>query len=169
VKLAPFQALVPPPRPDRRPTYFIFAGLVFTTLTYEYMHEWEWAKEHHRYRHFAYEVFPSPRRKQVVLVREVLAHQINLGYHQMSEAIVERVNGVEIVELRDVVRALASPAGDFHVIETDYHGPRGESQRSDYHSSYGTRIVLDAKTAERATAEILSEHGIAHDRSPDLR
>jgi hypothetical protein len=53
------------------------------------------------------------------------------------------------------------------VIELDYHGIRGES--SDYHSSYGTRIVIDAQLAARATAEILAQNGIASDRSADLR
>ena len=99
----------------------------------------------------------------------MLAHEINLGYHQMREMIVERVNGIDITEIADVVRALASPQGRFHVIETDYHGPRSESHRSDYHSSYGTRIVLDASQTERATREILEQHGIPNDRSPDLR
>jgi hypothetical protein len=57
--------------------------------------------------------------------------------------------------------------GGFHVIELDYHGQRGES--SDYHASYGTRIVIDAGRAEAATAEILAQNGIASDRSPDLK
>ena len=44
---------------------------------------------------------------------------------------------------------------------------RGES--SDYHASYGTRIVIDAAHAARATAEILAQNGIASDRSPDMQ
>lgn len=169
VKLKHYAALVPPPRPDRRPSYFIFAGLLFTTLSYEYMHDWEWARDHHRYVSFARNTFPSTRRREVVLIHEVLAHDINLGYHQTRGAVVERINTIEITELRDVVRAFAQPPGDFHVLETDYHGPRSESSRSDFHSSYGTRIVLDATRAEAATTEILAQHGIPSDRSADLR
>ncbi len=167
--LAPYRSLVPLPQPDRRPTYLIFAGLLFTPLSYEYMHDWDWAEKHHRYRHYAYEAFPSERRKQIVLLPQILVHDINLGYHQMREAIVERINGVEITEMRDVVRALEHPLGKFHVIETDDHGPRSESRRSDYHSAHGTRIVIDASRAERATQEILAQHGIPADRSADLR
>jgi hypothetical protein len=55
------------------------------------------------------------------------------------------------------------------VIETDDHGPRSESRRSDYHSAHGTRIVIDASRAKQATAEILAQHGIPTDRSSDLR
>nr|HEX4317814.1 trypsin-like peptidase domain-containing protein [Kofleriaceae bacterium] len=166
IALRPYVAMVPPPRPNHRPTFFIFAGLVFTPLSYEYMHNWEWAKDHHRYANFAYETFPSPRRKQVVLIHEVLAHSINIGYHQVRGAVVERVNGVDITDMHDLPRAFAEPHGKFHVIETDYHGPRSES--SDYHAAYGTRIVLDAGRTAAATAEILAQNEIGKDRSADL-
>jgi len=167
--LARYTSLVPLPQPDRRPTYLIFAGLLFTPLSYEYMHDWDWAEKHHRYRHYAYEELPSERRKQIVLLPQILIHDINLGYHQMREAVVERINGIAITEMRDVVRALEKPLGKFHVIETDDHGPRSESRRSDYHSAHGTRIVIDASRAEKATSEVLAQHGIAADRSSDLK
>jgi S1-C subfamily serine protease len=168
VVLAQYVSLVPLPQPDRRPSYFIFAGLVFTVLTHDYMFGWEWAKEHHRYANYYYDGFPSAKRRQIVLIHEVLAHDINLGYHQMQAMVVERVNGIEIRDIADVVRAVGKPKGDFHVIETDNHGSRSESHRSGYHSSYGTRIVLDAAGTAKATAEILAQHVIASDRSPDL-
>ena len=160
-------ALVPPPQPDRRPSYFIFAGLVFLPLTYDYMATWKWDNVAPRFKHYYYSRLPSERHEQIVLVNQVLAHDINVGYHQVHGAVVERINGVPIVSMRDVPRALAAPSGKFHVIELDYHGMRGDS--SDYHASYGTRIVLDAAQAARATAEILAQNGIANDRSPDLR
>jgi hypothetical protein len=102
-----------------------------------------------------------------VLVNQVLPHAINVGYHQLHGAVVERINGVEIRAMTDLARAFAAPAGRFHVIELDYHGTRGES--SDYHSSYGTRLVIDAELAAKATTEVLAQHGIANDRSPDLK
>jgi S1-C subfamily serine protease len=167
VTLRKLVALVPPPQPARRPSYFIFAGVVFLPLTYDYMTTWKWENVTPRYKHYYYSRLPSQRHEQIVLVNQVLAHDINVGYHQVHGAVVERINGVDIVAMRDVPRALQSPLGKFHVIEIDYHGQRGES--SDYHSSYGTRIVLDAERAEHATAEILAQNGIASDRSPDLR
>jgi hypothetical protein len=169
VTLGRYVSLVPPPEPDRRPSYLVFAGLVFTRLTHDYMHDWEWAKEHHRFANLYFEGLPSDLRKEVVLLHGVLAHAINLGYHQVQGALVNRINGVTITELRDVVRALESPQGKFHVIETDYHGSRRASHSSDFHHAYGTRIVLDATKVERATKEILEQHAIPHDRSPDLR
>jgi S1-C subfamily serine protease len=167
IQLRKLATLVPPPQPDRRPTYFIFAGLVFLPLTYDYMATWKWDNVTPRFKHYYYSRLPSERHEQIVLVNQVLAHDINVGYHQVHGAVVERINGVDIVAMRDVPRALETPVGKFHVIELDYHGMRGES--SDYHSSYGTRIVIDAHQAARATAEILALNGIASDRSADLR
>ncbi len=167
IALRKLVALVPPPQPARRPSYFIFAGVVFLPLTYDYMTTWKWENITPRYKHYYYSGLPSERREQIVLVNQVLAHDINVGYHQVHGAVVDRINGIDIVAMRDVPRALQSPVGKFHVIELDYHGQRGES--SDYHSSYGTRMILDADRALTATAEILAQNGIAHDRSPDLR
>jgi S1-C subfamily serine protease len=167
VTLRKLAALVAPPQPDRRPTYFIFAGLVFLPLTYDYMTTWKWDDVAPRFKHYYYSRLPSPRHEQIVLVNQVLAHDVNVGYHQVHAAVVERINGIDIISMRDVPRALEHPLGAFHVIELDNHGLRGES--SDYHASYGTRIVLDAKLTERATAEILAQNGIASDRSADLR
>jgi S1-C subfamily serine protease len=167
IELRKLAALVPPPQPARRPSYFIFAGLVFLPLTYDYMATWKWENVAPRFRHYYYSRLPSERHEQIVLVNQVLAHDINVGYHQVHGAVVERINGFDIVSMRDVPRALQSPVGTFHVIELDYHGIRGDS--SDYHASYGTRIVIDAARAASATAEILAQNGIASDRSPDLR
>lgn len=167
ITLRKLVTLVPPPLPGHRPSYLIFAGLVFLPLTYDYMTTWKWENVTPRFKHYYYNRLPSARHEQIVLVNQVLAHDINVGYHQIHGAVVERINGIDIVSLRDVPRALAAPLGRHHVIELDYHGTRGES--SDFHASYGTRIVIDAAEAERATAEILAQNGIAADRSPDLR
>jgi len=167
VALEKLVALVPPPQPDRRPSYLIFAGLVFMPLTYDYMSTWKWEDVTPRFRHYYYNRLPSERHQQIVIVNQVLAHDINVGYHQLHGAVVERINGVDIVSMADIARAVAKPTGRFHVIELDYHGTRGES--SDYHSSYGTRLVIDAELATKATAEILAQHGISSDRSADLK
>ena len=167
IPLRKLAALVPPPQPGARPSYFIFAGLVFLPLTYDYMTTWKWENVAPRFKHYYYSRLPSARHEQIVLVNQVLAHDINVGYHQVHGAVVERINGIDIVAMRDVPRALETPQGGFHVVELDYHGTRGES--SDYHASYGTRIVLDAAAAAQATTEILAQNGIAADRSADLR
>jgi len=167
VTLGKLVALVSPPRHDKRPTYFIFAGLVFMPLTYDYLSVWDWKEVSARFRFYYGELLPTPRRKEVVIINQVLAHDVNVGYHQVRGAVVDRINGVDIVEMADVQRALQAPAGEHHVIEIDYHGVPGDS--SDYHFAFGTRVVLEASRASKATEEILTRYGIASDRSADLR
>jgi hypothetical protein len=166
VKLARPVTLVSPPRHEGRPTYFLFAGLVFTPLTYDYMACWDWKDVSPRFRHYYSNLLPSEHRKQIILVSQVLAHDVNVGYHQLRGAVIERINGVDIVDMGDVPRALQKPHGRHHVIEMDCYGQLGDS--SDYHAVFGTRIVLDAALAAKATPEILATYGIPSDRSSDF-
>ena len=96
----------------------------------------------------------------------MLAHDANVGYHRLGNAVVERVNGVPVGHIADVLAAVARPLGRHHVIELDHHAGRGPS--SDFHSFFGTRLVIDAAAAEAATADVLARYGIPSDRSKDL-
>jgi S1-C subfamily serine protease len=156
IKLKKIVSMVPPPLYRGKPRYLIYAGLVFMPLTQEYLRFLDWENVSSRFRYFFYGAeLPSPRRKEVIFINQVLAHDINVGYHGLRGAVVERINGVDISELRDVARALQSPNGQYHVIEIDHHGIPGE-----YTEFSGTRIVLDANRAEAATQEILTNNEI---------
>jgi S1-C subfamily serine protease len=159
-------ALVARPQNDLRPTYFVFAGLVITPLTYNYMREYgEWKDIDHRFKYYYTDGLPDPQRKEVVLIGQVLAHDINVGYHKLHNAVIERVNGKTITELRDVLAALRAPVGKFHVFHLDHHTARSTS---DYSADAGTRIVIEAEKVEAATREVLERYGIDKDRSADL-
>jgi hypothetical protein len=99
------------------------------------------------------------------LLSHVLAHDINIGYHQLHMAVVEKINGHQIHEMTDVPRAFESPIEGLHVIELENNGFRADDPDP---LAYGTRVVVDAGKATLATAEILRQHGVAEDRSPDL-
>jgi hypothetical protein len=99
----------------------------------------------------------TKERREVVLLSHVLPHGINTGYERITNMIVERVNGRAIGDMKDLVGALEDPKGPFLVIE------------SEDHAWSGTRVVLDAKKAGAATAEVLKAHKIPFDRSEDLR
>jgi hypothetical protein len=159
-------SLVPPPAYDVRPTYFIFAGIVFTPLTYDYLRVWDWKDVDPPLRVYYSDGLPSAERRQVVLVNQVLAHDVNVGYHRLCNAVVDRVNGVTIGHIHDVLAAVEKPRGRHHVVELDHHAGRGPS--SDYHSFFGTRLVIDAASAKAATADVLARYGIPADRSRDL-
>jgi S1-C subfamily serine protease len=158
--------LVPRPSYDVPPTYFIFAGILIMPLTYNYMNMWDWRDVQPRFRYYYNECLPSAKRKEVVIASQVLAHEINVGYHKLRGAVIERVNGKPITETTDVLKALKKPIGKYHLLEIDDHAGGGDPSHD--HSDFGTRVVIDAARAERATAEILSRYGIPSDRSPDL-
>lgn len=148
VKLRPPAGLVRGPEYDVRPQYRLFAGLLFMPLTANYVGLWEKKDVNPKYRFFQTFDWTTPQRKQIVLVTQVLAHDVNVGYHDVQGAVVERVNGRPITEMKDLGPALAAPQGGYHVIEL-----------ADY-PDFGDRIVLDAAKVEAATAEILARYRI---------
>ncbi len=147
VTLKPPATLVEGPRYDVQPAYRIFAGLVFMPLTQDFMGVWG-ANVPPKFRYFQEYGLPSAERKQIVLLTQVQAHEINVGYHDLRPAVVERVNGRRIAAMADLPEALSHPQGDSHVIELSEH------------PEFGTRIILDAKAAEKATAEVLARYRI---------
>jgi S1-C subfamily serine protease len=164
VELGFHQALV------RRPSYaasryIMFGGFVFVPLTYDYLHEWSNMKDvDPRFRTHAYHGLPNAERKEVVLLNQVLPHDINVGYHQMH-GIVARINRQTITELRDIPAAFKTPVGAHHVIELDHQATAG----SDYHAAAGTTVVIRADRAEEATREILANFGLPEARSKDYK
>ncbi|HJT24257.1 MAG TPA: serine protease, partial [bacterium] len=160
LKLKPFDLLVPGPQYDIRPSYFIFGGLVFLPLTANYLSLWKNGTAPSKLENFYENGMASEDHQQVVFINEVLPHDINVGYHDLKQAVVVKVNGRPISKLQDVVEAFQHPLGDFHVVELDH--PTGEGD------NFGNWVVLRAKDAEKATAEILKSFDIPKDRSDDL-
>src|SRR5262245_28777636 len=126
---------------------------------------WEWKEMDYSLRHYYQRTLPSTERPGIVLLSHVLAHSVNAGYHQLHQAIVERINGSPIMQMADVPRAFATPSGKFHVIEIDNLGFRADDVDP---LAHGSLVVIDAAEAEAANAEILERHGIHRDRSADL-
>lgn len=150
-------SLVPLPRPERQPTYFVFAGLMFVPLTAEYLASWDWKDVDVRFQHLYRDGLQSAARREVVIVSHVLAHAANQGYHDIRGAIVERVNGKPIREMKDVVKAVRKPMGKLHVIEFD---------NALY--TFGSHVALKAGEIAQATKEVLATYGVTKDRSADL-
>ncbi len=148
--------LVPLVKYDTDPTYFIFGGLVFTPLTMNYLQIAKSAPS--GFMPLYFEGLPSENQKQVVIISHILSHEINKGYDEhYTNLVVQKVNGVPITEMKDLIQAFEKPQGGRHVIEID--AP----------VEVGTKIVLDASKAKQATADILAKNNIPSDRSQDLK
>ncbi|UPT73785.1 MAG: serine protease [Elusimicrobiota bacterium] len=150
--------LVPGPRYDARPAYFIAGGLVFMPLSDELIAA---RGASYRVRSLSADGMPTPERTEVVVLSHVLAHDFNRGYHGLSMAPVTRVNGVLIGSLKDLVAAFEKPLGGRHVLELEHYSGYGENK--------GTRIVMDADTAAKIMPAVMARYGVPADRSADLK
>ena len=157
VKLKTYQGLVEGPLYDKKPSYFLLGGLVFTPLTRNFINGWEAKDQITIFKYMQELDYPSPDRLQPVIIPFVLPHDVNEGYHDLRSVVVDKINGRKIARLSDVPEAFKHPLNQYHVIETD---PVSDD---------GQKIVIDAAKAEKATKEVLARHGIAQDRSDDLR
>lgn len=137
---------------DGAPPYVVAGGLVIRELDVPYLRTWgnEWTKDApdsllSRF-YFGQEA-QTPGRRRVVLITSVLPTAYNLGYQDLRDAVIERINGRDIGKIEDALEAFGHPEDGFHIIELAPEALRG-------------RIVLDAETFESATAEIIQAYDV---------
>lgn len=152
-----YERLVPHKQFDRMPSYYIVGGLVFAPLTRNYLEEYgteqNWALQAPKdLLSYYLNGEPTKDQREIILLINVLADDINIGYHAFTNGIVVRINGRSISSLRDLVDAFESNKGQFHTIE-DIHG---------------YRIVLDNAKSLSNNAAILKRYLVPADRSQDL-
>ncbi len=139
------------------PSYYIFAGCVFSPLTFNYLKEWgaRWFVESpsvllSRLDHNVKE-FPD---EEVVFMMSVLPSEVNYGYYEKKHWIVDKVNGVRINNMRHLVK----------VVEREV----SSSSFVTFQDSHGEEIVFSSEKAKRIGAALLATYQIDKDRSPDL-
>ena len=81
------------------------------------------------------------------LASSVLPDTANLGYQELRDLIVERVNGRPVASLQDLRQAFATPIRGFHVVEF----LAGQS---------AVKIVLDASEAAAARQRLQQAYGV---------
>ena len=143
--------LVPWRAPDTPPPYLVAGGLVFRTLDLDYLQAWkDWTQKAPRRLVTYWDLqrhAQTPDQRRIVLLTYVLPDPYNIGYHDVNNVAVARVNGHPVDSIADVAAAFDQPIDGFHVIEMMPNGTRHE-------------IVLDAGTFEEATVRILESYGI---------
>lgn len=151
VTLKKLVELVPGAQHDVVPGYFILGGLVFMPLSEDFF------RAHNggtfRLRAIESDDVATPERTQAVVLSQVLADEVNRGYHGWGLMAVSRLNGKPVGDLRALVEAAKTPVDGRHVVEFDN----------------GTKAVLDADAAAKSLPAILARYGAVNDRSPDLR
>jgi len=153
VQLRAWQPLVPRSRYDQPPIYFVYGGLVFQTLTRDFLTTWDkwWNKAPKEFLFYYYSGVRTPDRDEVVILTQILADEINVGYgHLYNEAIVA-VNGVMPRDMVDFMRRVEGATG---IVEIQ--------------TSSGGVIMLDAAEVNAAKERILDRYRIPRDRSAEL-
>jgi hypothetical protein len=153
--------LVPHSLLDRKPTYLVHAGLVFTALSQPFLHtEWgkAWdAKAPIRFVERALDGEVEERGQQVVVLTAVLAHPLCVGYDVagLQHRQLLRVNGSPVRHMRDLrdlllVTHRAAAHLEFELVDQKL-------------------VVLPTEPSFAATCDILTRHAIPHALSEDLR
>jgi len=151
--LKPLELLVPRSQYDTLPSYFIYGGLVFQALSRDFLTTWEswWDKAPKEFLYLYYSGTRRAEKQEVVILTQVLADEINVGYEDLYSEAVVSVNGKQPVDMADFV-GLVESSVDLVEIQT---------------SSQGV-IVMEPGAARKANESILSRYHIPRDRSRDL-
>jgi hypothetical protein len=129
----------------------IVGGLVFEELTRPYLASWgDWARRAPPRLLVAIDREPEPVagvKQRIVLLSSVLPDAANLGYQELRDLIVARVNGKAVANLADLRQAFAAPPDGFDVIE--------------FVPGQGTaRIVIDAAEAAASKKRLHQAYGV---------
>lgn len=148
--------LVPMEQYETLPTYYIFGGLVFCPLSKDLLNIWgsQWYQSAPR-ELVCYLLNNIPEREdqQVVVLLKTLAADVNQGYQNIGNWVVDRVNGEKIWNMRDLVEKVENSEGSFIILE----------------DRYNRKVVIDRILALESHQEILEIYRILSDRSDDLR
>jgi S1-C subfamily serine protease len=94
--------------------HLIFGGLVFQEVTYEYLMAWgdSWRQTApsslvHLWDHGNDFIDPGSRR--IVMLNRIMADEFNFGYEELSDVVVQTVNGLEVKSLAELESSLRKP------------------------------------------------------------
>lgn len=153
IELRRWMPLVPRSRYDMPPQYFVYGGLVFQTLTRDYLTTWDkwWNKAPKEFLNYYYLGFRSKEQHEVVILTQILADEINVGYGHLYNEAVATLNGQVPLDMEDFVARLSTAHGVVEITTTS-----------------GGMIMLDTDEVRKANSRILTRYHIPRDRTPGL-
>ena len=153
LELRPWMPLVPRSRYDQAPAYFVYGGLVFQTLTRDYLTTWDkwWNKAPKEFLNYYYLGYRSAEQHEVVILTQILADEINVGYSHLYNEAVATLDGRVPRDMEDFVARMSAAQGVVEITTTS-----------------GGVIMLDADEVRAATPRILARYHIPRDRTPGL-
>jgi len=141
---------------DVRPRYYVFGGLVFTPLSLDYMRDMDRSRAGGSVADLTYELFyrsreqPDTTRDEPVVLSSVLSDSVNANFNVRGQVLVDRINGIRIEKLADVIHAFETSTNTYDRIEFGRHG---------------TFETLNHTNAVQASPKILETYGVPRDRN----
>ncbi|GLJ45098.1 hypothetical protein SUGI_0949380 [Cryptomeria japonica] len=150
--LKPRVHLVPYHIEGVQPSYLIVAGLVFTPLSEPLIDDE--CEESMGLRLLAKARYSLPQfeGEQIVILSQILASEVNIGYENMSNQQVLKCNGIRVKNIRHLAHLVDSCKNKYLIFEFEDK----------------LLVVLERQAASLKTPQILKDYGIACERSPDL-
>ncbi|MEQ8953628.1 MAG: serine protease [Gammaproteobacteria bacterium] len=114
-------SLVPGEEFDEIPQYYIYGGVLFVPLNMNLIKRWgnDWGRTAPVSLLQARNEWASPQRRELVVALQVLAADVNLGYHDWRNWIVNYVNGEPVRDFEQFSSLLRSNTKPFMVFEND--------------------------------------------------
>jgi len=159
VRLNSFVTLVPHTHYFDKPPYFIYGGLVFTVLSVDLTHSWGnrwWEKAPLDLVYYAIGTgrLNTQEKREIVVLLNVLPDDINVGYHGISNEVIETVNGADIKSFKDFVSRI--------------HKNKTKEKYTILETEHKSQIILSNKDIDKVNKEILKRNSIPYQFSSDV-
>ena len=153
-KLRRYKRLVPRRMFDKLPTYYFIGGMLFVPLSINHLDKYRggWFNGPINQVYQVYNGKVSKEVQQVVVLSRVLAAEVNVGYQKFGAAIVEKVNGKKIKDLKQLISIVEKTQKGFIVFQLKNK----------------TKIVFDVEKLKKSTAPIMNRYRVPRDRSINL-
>ena len=139
---------------DRIPEYYIYGGVLFVPLNMNLIKRWgsDWSRTAPVGLLQARSEWASPEKRELVVALQVLAADVNLGYHDMRNWVVDQVNGEPVRDFHQFIRMLRDN-DDSHVV---------------FKNANGYQVVIDHEEAQLSEQNILQQYRIPSSYSDGL-
>ncbi|MCH8265765.1 MAG: PDZ domain-containing protein, partial [Proteobacteria bacterium] len=131
---------------DKMPEYYIYGGVLFVPLNMNLIKRWgnDWGRSAPVTLLQARNQWSSPQRRELVVALQVLAGDVNLGYHDWRNWIVDFINGEPVRDFEQFSNLLRNNVEENVVLE----------------NANGYQMVINHAAAISSEAEILSQYKI---------
>jgi S1-C subfamily serine protease len=119
VKAKPPLDLVQLSNYDRKPPFFVYCGLVFQPLSLDFIESGlNGSGQNPHFFSILSTNWPTEDRLEVVVFTQALSDRVNVGYEELVEERIEKVNGEKIRDLKDLVEKIEKTTDQVVVLET---------------------------------------------------